>query len=97
MQKPKVGLIGCGYRAREAYFPVIMEAQKGGLLEFVSVCDKVEKVSKEIGENYHVRHYESVEKMLEKEKKEQFKEPTELEKIERRRRSIAGYVGMSHC
>lgn len=68
MRKAKVGLIGCGSRARSAYLPTIIEAQRKELLELVCVCDAIESVSRQVGETYHVAQYTSAEKMLEQKK-----------------------------
>lgn len=67
MKKVNVGLIGCGARGN-SIIPVIMEAQKKGLLKLISVCDIVDSLSKKTGDKFHVPYYESAEKMFEKEK-----------------------------
>lgn len=68
VHKAKIGLIGCGRRARSVFLPTIVEGQKRGFFNLTSVCDITENVARETGETYHVPYYASAEKMLEKEK-----------------------------
>jgi predicted dehydrogenase len=67
MKKARMGLIGLGKRGMDV-LPTIVQAQKWGFLELVSVCDVIEGVARSVGEKHHVSYYNSVEKMLEKEK-----------------------------
>ena len=64
MEKVKIGLVGCGVIADNAYLPGIVKMQKADL---VAVCDLIEERAKAAGEKFNVPQvYTDLDEMLEK-------------------------------
>ena len=64
MRRLKIGVIGVGRRSR-AHLPVI--SRMTDMYDFVAVCDVQANRAKQVAEEYHVKAYSNVERMLEKE------------------------------